>query len=761
MIKNENYLIKEEFLVQEAALRKKDNIEKKIDRDDIAGFESEGWEVKKIYKNGSATVAKKKDIYDFVLDQLWMVFFKMDFKVLNVSPIVFSFTCNGEEQEKTVDLIAMDDETCLFVDCYAIEEKTNARTFGTEINSIKNSLGPLISDIRSKYGDKKFKYILVTYNYCLNDLDLKLLEQSNIIQFDEENISYYNSLVEHLGTAARYQLLGSIFSKATIKGMDSKIPAIEGRMGNLTYYSFLIEPERLLKIGYVLHKTKAHMDQMPTYQRLIKKDRLKKIREFVNNGGYFPNSLIVSIDTKDKLKFEKAPQNFQTEHATIGTLYLPREYKTAYIIDGQHRLYGYSESKFAEKDTIPVIAFVNLDKDNQLKMFMDINENQKPVSKTLRNILNIDLNWNSDNLSKRREAVILHICQELGEKADSPLFGRVLTGEDAITEKRCITIEYLKSALEKTCFFNKYNKKNEIIERGLLDKEDSEMTYKVVYAYLRNCLQVIADMCDDEWNKGSQGYLTINNTMVGVIRVIGDISYITYLNNAQFDDYNINNINIDSLYQDSQELLVDFADTIKNLPVEKRNDIKTAKGGAAKEIAWRTLQVALHDTNSTFTNKDLEKYIEENCTNYNDEGLNEILFIKEDIISTFKDKITSYIDWENLYFPEDLAIKLNQKVTAIKIKNNRAGIEQDVNIWNIAEFDDLCKIMNYKSNWSMMFKDYFNYTLEKSYTRVDIVNIIKTISNSESKINSGKQITKSEYEFVHDFYVYIKSRGVL
>ena len=37
---------------------------------------------------------------------------------------------------------------------------------------------------------------------------------------------------------------------------------------------------------------------MPTYQRLIKKTRLKKVAQFVDAGGYFPNSLILSLESR-------------------------------------------------------------------------------------------------------------------------------------------------------------------------------------------------------------------------------------------------------------------------------------------------------------------------------------------------------------------------------------------------------------------------------------------------------------------------------
>lgn len=749
----EKYLLSNDELIDECQLRKKESIEVKASYDEIEEKESNGWQIKKQYKNGSAIMFKEKNPNDMLKDRLWMIFYKMGFNKLSKNENIDLNIGKEEYQfQKSVDIIAMDDETCLFIDCVVSKNFDRVTSFSERIETMNKAFRYFCNSIKEKYGDRKCKYILATHNYLLSENDVELLKKYKISYFDDESIDYYQALVEHLNSAARYQLLGNLFSKTTIKGMDERVPAIEGKMGNLTYYSFLIEPERLLKIGYVLHRNKANHDQMPTYQRLIKKDRLKSIREYVDNGGFFPNSLIISIDSKEgKLRFEKAQQNLQGAHSRLGTLYLPKEYQTAYIIDGQHRLYGYSDSKYASTDTIPVIAFVDLDKDKQVKMFMDINENQKPVSKTLRNILNIDLNWSSDVLSKRREAIILNICQSLGENPNSPLFGRVITGEDSVNEKRCITIEYLKTAIEKTNLFNKYNKKNEITEKGLLDLIESEKTYGRIYKYLRDCLQVIADICKDEWEKGSSGYLTINNTIVGLIRVIGDITNIVYKDMH----INLDDLNADDLYQNSTELLLDFADTINELSLEKRNEIKSAKGGAAKEISYRILQVALHMHQPKFTNPDLEKYIEENCTNYNEEALIEILHIKETILNETKEKLLNMLDWENLYFPEELSIKLNQKVTAQNIKNNRSGNNVITDIWNVIDFDDLCKIFNYKSNWSTLFKNLF-INKGMNQTRLEIVSAIKSVQSSEAKINNGKQITKTEYEMIHKFYSNIK-----
>ncbi len=42
---------------------------------------------------------------------------------------------------------------------------------------------------------------------------------------------------------------------------------------------------------------------------------------------------------------------------------------------------------------------------------MEINENQKAVSKNLRNTLNADTQWDSDNPNERRDAIKLRVAQ--------------------------------------------------------------------------------------------------------------------------------------------------------------------------------------------------------------------------------------------------------------------------------------------------------------------------------------------------------------
>ena len=216
------------------------------------------------------------------------------------------------------------------------------------------------------FSERKPKVVLATKNIHILPAAMESLDNLDVIHLDEESISYFLSLAEHLGKAARFQLLGSLFAGQRIQGLDSKVNALRGKMGALTYYLFAIEPERLLKIAYVLHRNRANSDLMPTYQRLIRRARLQAVSRFVDTGGFFPNSIILNLEAGRSVQFDS--QSKVGDGPVMGVLHLPQTYRSAYVIDGQHRLYGYANSERAAPELTPVVAFVNLPRPHQTKM---------------------------------------------------------------------------------------------------------------------------------------------------------------------------------------------------------------------------------------------------------------------------------------------------------------------------------------------------------------------------------------------------------
>ena len=136
-------------------------------------------------------------------------------------------------------------------------------------------------------------------------------------------------------------------------------------------------PDELLKIAYVGHKASRDIENLETYQRMLQPRRLKKIAEYINGGGKFPTNIVVNLKTgkKGKLLFDVIDKY---DEEVLGVLHLPPVYASAWIIDGQHRLYGYAYARrkkgFNQDSTVlSVLAYEKLPVDKEMNLFIDIN----------------------------------------------------------------------------------------------------------------------------------------------------------------------------------------------------------------------------------------------------------------------------------------------------------------------------------------------------------------------------------------------------
>ena len=140
-------------------------------------------------------------------------------------------------------------------------------------------------------------------------------------------------------------------------------------------------PEYLLKIAYVSHRSKGRGSDVSTYQRMIQKSRLQKIRKYIDEKGIFPTNIVINFDKKPN--FDRGEQETEQESGLMGWLDIRSAYKSAWIIDGQHRLFAYSGHPMAAKARLSVMAFEGLPASIQAKLFIDINAEQKSVKQSL------------------------------------------------------------------------------------------------------------------------------------------------------------------------------------------------------------------------------------------------------------------------------------------------------------------------------------------------------------------------------------------
>ena len=601
-------------------------------------YADRGWMTLKKYKNGSVVMQKDKAPDVQFTDSLWTMFSNMGFLEMSSGRCVripSKFLQNGYP----VSILAADDETLLLVEVKYLNTKEQVNLSG-DLESYKKNVGEMLKTIRSDYPKHKIRFIWATHNMIIPRKNLEYMKELNISHFDDSSIVYYSDLVKHIGAASKYQLLGNLFANQEISNMENRIPAIQGKMGGYTYYSFSIEPEKLLKIGYVLHRNEANAAMMPTYQRLIKKKRLQEVRSFVDGGGYFPNSIIISIDTRGKgVEFDLSSMKVDSSISRIGILHLPKKYHSAYIIDGQHRLYGYSGSEYATKNTIPVVAFVDLDRSEQIKLFMDINENQKAVPKTLRVTLNADLLWDSTDYSEQRQALRSKIAQMLGEEPSSPLKGRIIVGEGEQTALKTVSVEAVQRALQKTSFFSTFDKKNNETSHGTFDCGNIEATCNHFYPFIEAVLLLCQKKCPGEWERvDGEGIIVINRGIYGLIRVLDDIVNMLVSKNIFFPDEQ----SVQDIMPYIEIYLSPLCDYLNSISFDERKELRSYFGDGGYTRFWRKFQKVISEKKKDFVPDGLSSYWMNESKVYNEDAANYI----ENITRKLKDIIETKLEEE-------------------------------------------------------------------------------------------------------------------
>jgi len=428
--------IKEKIVIEPSVLgklyrsKKKEYIEQNVEHNEVEAYILQGWEKVKELKS-KWKIRKYKSHSKLFEDKVWCQFYDLGYRTLNKDETLKLPFSSDSKDTMQIDVLAINGETAFIIECKSAAKSKKAPSYKDYFDALKLRMDGFRKSIKQIYGkDLKIKYVFATNNLRMaeDSEDRKRLSDMGVFYYNNNTYDYIQSLIKNYKNAAMYQFLGLVFKNEKINNERIEIPAIEGKMGGKTYYMFSIEPELLLKVGFILHRTKANNNEMPTYQRLLVPSRLKNITKFIDDGGYFPNSLIVNFTSGKKIQFEADKRGGDTD-SRVGTLKIPNEYAIAYIIDGQHRLYGYANSKFLSTNTVPVVAMNGLEAIEQLEIFMDINQNQKAVSPSLRLVLEEDLFWNAPRLDSRLKALRSSIVKELSV-GNGPLQNKISIGED-------------------------------------------------------------------------------------------------------------------------------------------------------------------------------------------------------------------------------------------------------------------------------------------------------------------------------------------
>lgn len=217
----------------------------------------------------------------------------------------------------------------------------------------------------------------------------KHVKHAGYLFWDSKTVKYYKRISDILKNLSKNEILKE-FGVSFIKKPIWEEEALEIKQGKNVMYFLGMHPGLLLKIAYVYRR---NSEKPSAYQRLINKDRLINIARFFTSS---PNLLLANPVI---IVFDKDPeiQKRITYSSKDKILRFPVSYCSAWIIDGQHRIYGFKDHPNyknwdGDDDTdnnfkIPVVAFQKLDELDQNKTFVNINYYQKKIDPVLFNDL--------------------------------------------------------------------------------------------------------------------------------------------------------------------------------------------------------------------------------------------------------------------------------------------------------------------------------------------------------------------------------------
>lgn len=569
-------------------------------------FTSNGWDIVRAGKT-SIRLRREKSHDRELEDRVWTLCFNLGFLELSgEGGAKLLHSVSGPTNQ--LDVFAADLETAIVVECKSSEIRQRRTSFQHELGKFSMLREALFKAIRAKYGsDAKRQLAMVMFirNSIISDSDRDRAKAQNISILDEKDLEYYEELVNHLGEAARYQFLADLLPGKVIPNLNIRIPAIKSKMAGHTCYSFSISPEYLLKISYVSHRSKGKASDVNTYQRMIKKTRLRDIRRYIETGeGVFPTNIVINLDTR--VTFDRGVQGDGTSTDLLGWASLRPTYKSAWIIDGQHRLFAYSGSPRAASSRLSVLAFEKLDPGTQAQLFIDINAKQKSVNQSLLQELYAELHWTAEDPRIRLRAVISKTIQTLDSDVDSPFFQRIKGSEDKPSPTKCITLRTLFDAIHRDELYVSTTRNGSIPSYGpLYSGGENAATLKRTCGILNTWFGEIRELATDWWDLGRAegGGLAMNDSIVAQTNVLRSI--LQCLDEQGYNLVSLKNCDLNESVRPYAKIVGSF---LGAMAIEDRKRYRELRGIQGQTTRARRCQQAIHEAIPDYCPPELREF---------------------------------------------------------------------------------------------------------------------------------------------------------
>ncbi len=744
-------------LKKEHNKRRKSYKEKSVKKSEYQICIDSGWEV--INESTYRTRLKKEFKHDEKLEnRVWNLFFLLRYPAINIGRDfkVRIERKNANPLQKQIDILAKDDETVIVTECKS-SETMKKRSLQKDIEEFANLKGPISTAIKRHYGrdfKPKIIWLFVTNNIIWSDQDKERAKGENIHRITENQLDYYERIADHLRGGARFQFLAEFLKDQKISELENiKIPAIKGKIGGNTFYSFVSTPKQLLKVSFINHRSLNDPDGAPTYQRLVQKSRIKKISEYIKQDGFFPSNILANF--KKKPRFDQIDQKDELSNVHFGHLYLPPRYRSLWIIDGQHRLYGFTplmgedEEKDYLSQNIIVLAFEELDPDKEAELFVTINHEQKSVRRDLLDELEGELKWGSDNPRERIGAISSRLIRELGKEHGNAFFNKIVQLDIKSTDEKCLTVPEIKNGIKNSGLIGTVFKRKEF-QPGPLSGIDDEQTLKRAKETINLYFDRIANSNRKIWDTGRKGFLCTNPSIQGYVLLLSSM-----IKNKLKNNEVARNLSPEKLIGSISCYMEPIYEFLKNTNQNKMEETFKVPYGAGGPSHYHYLLCKI--VKETFPNFDVDGYKDwetgqssENRQNANNK-IGEInIWVHEFIFRQLKAKHGKD------FFSKGITSK------QIKIKTYQKSVEDNekLSVESYLDFIDYKKIVEQPDNWSF-FENVFTIPLERGATGkrqalkwMERINELRRIPAHPTK---ERNYTPNDFAFIDEIHERLKN----
>ncbi|MDB4828762.1 DGQHR domain-containing protein [Gammaproteobacteria bacterium] len=430
------------------------------------------------------------------------------------------------QSTKQTDIVAIYDKYVFVVECKSSMTKKikSSESLSDEIELFKSLNQHKTKRIHKIFGEEYIPvYIVCTQGYLLDSRDqIDSLKENNIILFSEKYKEYIEAVLDSSQSPefALIQFLGFFragqpdFNIVSSEGNQKektpwKLQSFSSSSGvgkKNNVFTFSISPNDMLKIATVSHQKakvifETHSTSPKHYQRLLQKGRLAKIGKHLEEKNTpFPNNILVSYRGKKELFFKPVKNTKKANAGNVpGTLMFDACPGTFHVIDGQHRLFGYTaldKSKgIRDSHRVIVTAFENLDIEEEAEIFLEVNQEAKPVAASLI----MEIQYSTEKVSQ------INLCNglvfALRDKKTSVLYKKINQAEE--TRKAPLQTKNFQSGLMSLKIINGKGFKSGIFWNVPKGKwPDMLVVQDNIYQHINDLLKIIKlNTTSDIWKK--------------------------------------------------------------------------------------------------------------------------------------------------------------------------------------------------------------------------------------------------------------------